>query len=207
MCETGTVGYSIKAEVFDADHNKAVLNAGGPMTMSYLKAEHFVKGMKKEELFDLLIRQIGFEELEGALSREPDNYLLNTMMHYLDEVEVIADDPVMSGLYRIQRNVRKFHDELLNLGEIVLVKIHQLHVGGSEECDFMDYLDIPWEDDEELMRQYLQENLSADSDIEKIMDHFEDGEFYIRSYEADRLLTIDLVSGRAEEKSTVNEIY
>ena len=196
----------VRVEVFDDQKKKAVLNVSGPITMSYIKKGQISKGVSKDELYDLLLRKIGFEELEGALEKEPEDYFLKTMMNYLDDIEE-SDDPVLSGLFKIQRNVKRFKEDLKQVDEVVLVQIHQIHKGDSEENDFMDYLNIPMEEEEEVMRTYLEENLSSESEIDAIMDRFEDGEFYINTYEADQLLCFDLLNNITEEKVIVSEVY
>ena len=70
----------------------------------------------------------------------------------------------------------------------------------------MDYINCPFEEDEETIREYLENSLSKDSEIDNIMQYFDFGQFYINHYEADERMVFDLINKKFEKSLIVTNI-
>ena len=200
--EAGGCTDSVMVEAFSGDE-RFVLSISGPHTISYIKNDQILQVSSGKELFDLIMNKVWFEEMEGALDTDLDVYSVGSVMEYLRGVEDTADNPLLSSLWRIERNVNKFWEEVEKMDSVDKVLIHQIHAGSD---DFTDYLNIPYEEDEEETRNILIERLSDDSMIDSIMEHFEEGEFYIDSYECEELMEADLKEGKVTNTVSVTEI-
>ena len=204
MYEAGEFNsYAVKVEVFDDQDKKAVLNVDGVTAMIYLKAEKVLAIGSKEELQEHLFKRIQLEELSGSLEEDLDDYSLQNVLNYLKDCK--DDSPVISTLRVIERNAQKFEKDLSELNGLKLIKVHQYHRSSGEMGDFEDYLNIPYGEDADTMRTYLKENLH-DSDIDQIMECFEDGEFYVNSFAGEELSCFDLEKQSVEESKSISEI-
>ena len=205
MYEETVSSFAVKVEVVDDEQNKVSVKISGPQTLSYCKPEDLLKVKDKDELLNVLLKKIVFEEIDGALDEELTDYSLGEVLAYLKQKEEVNDDPFMSSLQRIRSNFEKFEEELAEEGKICSISIHQYHSAGNEEADFADYLNIPYMEEAEEVREYLESGLT-DSDIEAVMECFEDGEFYVSSYECEEVLSVDLHKQEVKKIVKVNTI-
>ena len=91
-------------------------------------------------------------------------------------------------------------------GNISKVIVHQYHDASGELCDFVDYTCCPEGEDEEVLRSFFEDTLSDDSDIDEIMDCFEDGYFYSSSYESDEVSVIDIETHTVSKAMTIKNV-
>ena len=198
--------YSVKVEVSDVLDNRIVLNINGPMIVSYIKSDQLLSIKSKDELYDLIMNKIVIEEFDGVLDKELDDYSLNNVLNYLESINDQDNDVIISELRSIERNISKFKKELSDLDELAKISIHQYHKSSGEMCDFVDYLNIPYEDDEEVTREYLENNLSSQSCIDEIMNLFSFGEFDISYYSCVETISADLINNNVSKSVTVDEV-
>ena len=84
--------------------------------------------------------------------------------------------------------------------------VHQFHEASGELCDFVDFTCCPEGEEEDVLREFFEENLSPESEIDAIMDLFEDGYFYGNGFAADEAFLIDFTNGSFEKKLTVTDV-
>ena len=199
------ISNSVRVKVFNEDGNNAVLNVGGVQTFTYIKPEELLAITNAQELYDLILKKICFEELEGTLDEEPTDYSLGGILEYLKTIDENADSPVLKELRHAEGNVKRFYNELNKsiTGKITKVIVHQYHNASGDMCDFEDYLNIPYGEEEDAMREYLESTLTPDSEIDNIMEHFEDGDLYINAYQSDEELTVDITNNKVDKTLTV----
>lgn len=196
---------SIRVEAFNENNEKVVLNVGDCQTFSYIKPEQLLAIKNAQELYDLILKDICFEELEGALENDPKDYSLGSMIEYIKTVDESDNSPVISSLRHAEGNTRRFYNELIKTitGPVTKVIIHQYHNASGDMCDFEDYLNIPFGEEEDAMREYLEKILTPDSEIDNIMEHFEDGSLYINEYQSDEKLIVDITNNKVDKTLTV----
>ena len=196
---------SVRVVVFNENNEKVVLNVGGCQTFSYIKAQQLLAIKNAEELYDLILKDICFEELEGTLENDPGDYSLGAMNEYVKTLDENENGSVISSLRHVEGNTRRFYNELVKTitGPVSKVIIHQYHNAGGDMCDFEDYLNIPYGEEEDATREYLEKILTPDSEIDNIMERFEDGNIYVNEYQSDEKLTVDIMNNKVDKTLTV----
>ena len=199
---------SVRVVAFNENNEKCVLNVGGCQTFSYIKPEKLLAVKNAQELYDLILKDICFEELEGALENDPGDYSLGAMNEYVKTLDENENSPVISSLRHAEGNTRRFYNELMKTitGPVTKVIVHQYHNASGDMCDFEDYLNIPYGEEEDAMREYLEKTLTPDSEIDNIMEHFEDGDLYVSAYQSDEQLIVDIINNKVEKTLTVIEV-
>lgn len=194
---------NIKVEVINDNDEKVILNISACHSFINIKPEKVLDINNKEELLDLLLNNIFFEDLERALNTELETYSLKEILNYIKQADESDDLPINITLRKVESNFDKFNKELNDQFKTII--IHQIHIS-YEDNDFMDYINCPFEEDEETIREYLENSLSKDSEIDNIMQYFDFGQFYINHYEADERMVFDLVNKKFEKSLTVTNI-
>ena len=70
----------------------------------------------------------------------------------------------------------------------------------------MDFTCCPEGEEEDVLREFFEENLTPESEIDAIMDLFEDGYFYGNGFAADEAVTVDFKNGTYEKTLTVTDV-
>ena len=206
----------VKVEVCNGKGDKAVLNVnpvgqfspGGCTAFVSVKKEAVFSLKTVEEFYEMLLGRIYFENLEAAV--DLPNYRLTDVLDHTRDLEIDEDNGWWLAYFkRLEEKVSQFHAELVSLavelGDLRVV-VHQFHQAAGEMCDFVDFTCCPEGEDEDVLREFFEENLSAESDIDSIMEHFEDGYFYGSGFSADEAVTIDFGNGSFEKKLTVTDV-
>ncbi len=183
----------------------------GCIATIYAKGDKILSMQSVDELCDYILSRIEFGNLEGVFEDEPDDYFMGSVLRKSGEIEINDDNSwYLSYFRRLQEDYDRFHQQLKErfgsfeeIGEIV---IHQYHDAGGEMCDFVDYTCCPEGADEEELREFFEDNLSVYSEIENIMNCFEDGYFNGNQFSADETLTIDVTNGRAHKIMTITNV-
>lgn len=209
----------VKVEVFNNENEKAVLtvnpvgqfNPGGCEAFASIKKDQILAVTTVEELYEYLLKRIVFENLETTAGDIP-SFTVAGVLEYTRELEENEEnDWWLPYFRRMDKKVAEFHDDLLakcaTLENIDRVIVHQYHAASGELCDFVDYTCCPEGDDEETIRSFFEDTLSADSDIDEIMSFFEDGYFYGHGYECDETVTVDFKGGTFDKAMTISSIY
>ena len=216
--ETGIVlSDYVKIEVFGNNNEKAVLsvnpvgqfNPGGCTAFISVKKDAVMSLQTTEELFDYFLNRIVFENMESAV--DLPNYILKDVLEYTGALEPDEDNEWWLNYFkRLEGKVSQFHDELTamaqDLKDLQKVVIHQNHEAGGELCDFVDFICVPEGEEEDVLREFFEENLSADSEIDEIMELFEDGYSYVNAYAADEKIVIDFKNGTFEKTMSVTDV-
>ena len=139
----------------------------------------------------------------------PD-YGLKEVLDYTKDLEVDDENSWWLNYFkRLEKKVDQFREELISMAEElkdVKVIVHQFHEAGGEMCDFVDYTCCPEGDDEDTLREFFEESLTPDSEIDNIMDLFEDGYSSISGFAADEAVTIDYGNGSYEKTLTISDV-
>ena len=216
--ETGiSLSDHVKVEVSGPNDEKTVLtvnpvgqfNPGGCTAFISIKKDAVMALNTTEEFFDHLLGRIVFENLESAV--ELDSCRLVDVLNYTKDLQPDDDNSWwLSYFKKLEEKVSRFHEELTaisaDLRDLKTVVIHQYHQASGEMCDFVDFICVPEGEDEDTLREFFEENLSPDSEIDEIMELFEDGYSYVNSYEADEKIRIDFRNGTFEKTMTVSEV-
>ena len=209
--------YYVYADIYGNNGEKAVLKVNpigqfqgdGCIAMAYLKKDALLSVSSIDELMEKLGKAIEFENLEGILDLEGGNSLSNVLA-YTKDLEEDEDNAYwlgyfkkLEGLYeRFAADVKAFASGMDDISKVI---VHQFHNASGDDCDFADYAGLPFEEDEDAMREYLEENIEGD--IDSIMEHFEDGEFYVDSYESDKKIIVDFTGKKASETLSISDVY
>ena len=216
--ETGiSMSDYVKVEVFDQDEKKTTLtvnpvgqfNPGGCTAFISVKKDVIMSLKTTRELYDYFLGRIIFENLESAVDLE--NTRLIDLMEYTKDLEPDeGNEWWLSYFKRLEKKVAQFHDELTDMAEdlrdLKKVVIHQYHEAGGELCDFVDFICVPEGEDEDVLREFFEENLSPDSEIDQIMELFEDGCSSIDSFCADEKTVVDFRNGTLEKTMIVTDV-
>ena len=205
----------VKVEVSDTDDRKISLivnpvgrfSPGGCEAYVSVKQNQITDLNTADEIFDYLLRKIYFENLESSAGELP-GVSLGEILSYTDGLQEDEDNSWWLKYFRgLSEKVSIFHRELLKMdGTISEVRVHQYHDASGELCDFVDYICCPEGEDEEVLRSFFEDSLSDDSDIDEIMDCFEDGYFYGSSYESDEVSVIDVKTHTVTKTMTVKNV-
>ena len=183
-------------------------NPGGCLAFISIKKDQVLSLNNVEELYDLLLNRIYFENLEVAY--DADSYNLKSVLDHTKDLEVDDENSWWLNYFkRLQDKVSQFKDELLNSGnklEDLILKVHEYHTAGGEMCDFVDYTCCPEGGEEEELREFFESSLTPDSEIDNIMEHFEDGYFYGNSYSADQLTCVNFKDKSFERALTISDV-
>ncbi len=181
---------------------------GGCIAFVSVKKDAALALKTGEELFEMLLNRIYFENMEVAVDL-PD-YGLKEVLDYTKDLEPDDENSWWLNYFkRLEKKVAQFHEELISMAEElkdVKVIVHQFHEAGGEMCDFVDYTCCPEGDDEDTLREFFEESLTPDSEIDNIMDLFEDGYSSISGFAADEAVTIDYGNGRYEKTLTISDV-
>ncbi len=215
--ETGmSAGDHVMVEAFRENGDKISLtvnpvgqfNPGGCIAFVSAKKDKILPLQTTEELFHFLLDRIWFENYESAFDTE--DCTLRNMMVTATQTEVSEDNEQWLPYFkRLETKVAQFYNDLLSvkdLKDLQKVVIHQLHEASGELCDFVDYTCCPEGDENDEIRDYLEGTLSNDSEIDAIMDLFEDGYCQISSFCGDEAITVDFGNGTYEKKMTVTDV-
>ena len=204
----------VKVEVAGKDGQKFSLNVnpvgqfnpGGCLAFVSLKKEALLELNSVEELYDYLLNRIYFENLEVAF--DMDDYSLKNVLDYTKDLEVDDDNSwYLNYFKRLEKLVSQFKEELLKCNlEDLKVNVHEYHQASGEACDFVDFTCCPEGDEEEELREFFESSLTPESEIDSIMEHFEDGYFYGSSYSADQLTAIDFASKTITKTLTIQDV-
>ena len=206
--------YYVAVEAYGGSGEKASLSVnpigqfspGGCTALVYVKKETLLSLSAPEELMSCLLKKICFENLETAI--DLDDFSLGHVLEYTAALEIDEEnDWWLPYFKRLEKKVSAFREDLEKINEIRKIVIHQYHDAAGELCDFVDYTCCPEGEDNESIRCFLEENLSKESDIDAIMDCFEDGYFYGNAYESDRVIEADLAEQKVKEWLTISEIH
>ena len=204
----------VSVEVYDTSGGKTSLSVnpigqfspGGCKALVYVKKETLLTLNTAEELLSCLRKKICFENLDTAV--DLDNNSLGNVLDRTSALEIDEEnDWWLPYFKRLEKKVSAFEEEVQKMDEIKRIVVHQYHDAAGELCDFVDYVCCPEGEDDEIIRSFLEENLSPESDIDAIMGCFEDGYFYGNSYESDRVIEADLVENSVKEQLTISEIH
>ena len=205
----------VKVEVFCGDR-KAILSVnpigqfspGGCTAFVSLKKETVLALNSVEEFYEMLLNRIYFENLEVAF--DLPNYRLTDVLDYTKDLEVDDENSWWLNYFkRLEDKVEQFHDELTAMTEDLKglkAVVHQFHEASGELCDFVDFTCCPEGEEEDVLREFFEENLSPESEIDAIMDLFEDGFFCGNGFSADEAFLIDFTNGSFEKKLTVTDV-
>ncbi|MCR5066443.1 MAG: hypothetical protein K6A14_00080 [Erysipelotrichaceae bacterium] len=219
MYETG-IGLAtyVTVEVFKDDRKIKLtvdpvgrFNPGGCLAAVFVKKEQILALQSTEELYEYLLRKIFFENLEGVFDEELPDYTVNTVLEYTSKLQEDEENSRWLGYFQsLAKKTEEFHQELLALAEDVKqldrVAVHEYHASMGEECDFVDYTCCPEGDDDDEIREWMEENLTSDSDIDAIMDCFEDGYFYGHSFKGEEVAEIDFRNDTFRKSMTISDI-
>ena len=212
MCDMSLSDY-VKAEVYDEKGNKAALsvnpvgqfNPGGCIAFISMKKDQVLPLKSGAEIYEFLLKKIYFENLEVAF--DLDNYTLANVLEYTKGLEVNEEnDWYLNYFKRLEQKTEEFKTALLAMETPAKIIARQYHEASGELCDFVDYLCVPEGEDEETLREFFEENLTADSEIDEIMEQFEDGSFYGNGFEAEERITADLKNQTFEKTMTVTNV-
>lgn len=205
----------VKVEVFCGD-KKTVLSVnpvgqfspGGCTAFVSVKKDAALALNTVEEFYEMLLSRIYFENLEAAF--DLPNYRLTDVLEYTKDLEVDDENSWWLNYFkRLEGKVQQFHDELTEMtGDLKDLKltVHQFHEASGELCDFVDFTCCPEGEEEDVLREFFEENLTPESEIDAIMDLFEDGYFYGNGFAADEAVTIDFGNGTYDKKLTVTDV-
>ena len=205
----------VKVEVFCND-KKTVLSVnpvgqfspGGCTAFVSVKKDAVLALNTVEELYEMLLSRIYFENLEVAF--DLPNYRLTDVLEYTRDLEVDDENSWWLNYFkRLEGKVKQFHDELNAMTEDLKdlkLAVHQFHEASGELCDFVDFTCCPEGEEEDVLREFFEENLTPESEIDAIMDLFEDGYFYGNGFAADEAVTIDFKNGTYQKTLTVTDV-
>ena len=183
-------------------------NPGGCTAFVSVKKDGVLALEKVEDLYEYLLKRIGFDNLEAVV--DLDDYSLKGVLEYTKDLEVDDENEWWLNYFkRLEKKVDEFHEALISMNaqlKDLKVKVHQYHEASGELCDFVDFICCPEGEDEEALREFFEENLSKDSEIDNIMECFEDGYFYGDSFSADETTLIDFASGNVEKTMTITDV-
>ena len=180
---------------------------GGCLAFISVKKDDILALNSTEELYDYLLRKIYFENLETAFDLE--NYTLKNVLEYTKDLEVNEENSWWLNYFkRLEKKVYEFKDGLEGFMSIddVTVNIHEYHSASGEMCDLVDYTCAPEGEETEVLREFFEENLSSDSEIDNLMDCFEDGYFCGNSYSADQLTKVDYKNKSFTRSLTITDV-
>ena len=181
---------------------------GGCIAFVSVKKDAALALKTGEELFEMLLNRIYFENMEVAV--DLSDYGLKEVLDYTKDLEVDDENSWWLNYFkRLEKKVDQFREELISMAEElkdVKVIVHQFHEAGGEICDFVDYTCCPEGDDEDTLREFFEESLTPDSEIDNIMDLFEDGYSSISGFAADEAVTIDYGNGSYEKTLTISDV-
>ena len=183
-------------------------NPGGCTATVFIKKEGVLTLEKVEDLYEYLIKRIGFDNLEAVIDLK--DYSLKGVLEYTKGLEVDDENSWWLNYFkRLEEKVDEFHKALVSLNaelKDLKVKVHQYHDASGELCDFVDFICCPEGEDEEELREFFEENLSNDSEIDNIMECFEDGYFYGNSFSAAETTVIDFANNSVEKTMKVTDV-
>lgn len=180
-------------------------NPGGCLAYISSNKDAFLEVKTNEELFELLTNKIYFENLEVAF--DLDNYSLKNVLDYTNKLEVNDDNSWYLNYFKdLIDKVRQFKNELLNKPLVNEIIIKEYHASSEELCDFVDYLCVPEGEDNDTLQEFFENTLSKESEIETIMDHFEEGYCYINGYNSELKTIINLQNKSINKSLTVDNI-
>ena len=103
--------------------------------------------------------------------------------------------------HEFKEGLRSFSD----LNELA-VYIHEYHSASGELCDFVDYTCAPEGEEEDEIRNYFEEKLNDEKQVDRIMDCFEDGYFYGNSFSAEQLTVVDYPKKSFDRSLSIEDI-
>ena len=203
--------------VLNAEDEAAVLtvnpigqfNPGGCEAFIYVKKDQVLALKTIEDLYEYLLKRIFFENLDIAIS-DLDDFSLGAVLEYTKALELSDDNNWWLPYFRrLEKQTEDFHGRLQSLsGDLKDLRLvaHEYHAAAGELCDFVDYTCAPEGDDNEEIRSFLIETLSPESDIDAIMNCFEDGCFYGNSFEGDEMTIVDFNDGSIKKSMTISNV-
>ena len=207
--------FYVDIEVKDAEGNAAKLsvnptgqfNGGGCQAIAYYRPERILEAADAEALYQVLTKGIEFEEIEGTLDPEPEDYQLSTMLEFAKGLDETEDNSWWLRYFkRLVTKAEEFHAALNEMKEIETVTVHQVHNACGDLCDFADYTNAPEGEEEDTIRQFLEDTLTPDSAIDDLMDCLDDGYFELSQYQSDKVLIADRKNGTVKELFTVTDV-
>lgn len=209
--------YYVVLEILDNSGTKLSLTVnpigqfspGGCCALVYVKKEQLLSLTSTESIMDYFLKKICFENLETAVDLKDDS-LGNVLQYTADLKEDEENDWWLPYFRRLERKLSSFREDLVKMEKengIRRIRVHQYHSAAGELCDFVDYTCCPEGEGQEVIRSFFEEKLDSQSDIDAIMDCFEDGYFYGSAYESDRLIEADLLKQTVQEKLLITEIH
>lgn len=209
--------YYVVLEIYDNNGKKLSLSVnpigqfspGGCCALVYVKKEQLLSLTSAEVIMDYFLKKICLKNLETAVDLKDDS-LGNVLQYTADLKEDEENDWWLPYFRRLERKLSSFRDDLVKMEKengIRRIRIHQYHGAAGELCDFVDYTCCPEGEGQEVIRSFFEEKLDSQSDIDAIMDCFEDGYFYGSAYESDRLIEADLLKQTVQEKLLITEIH
>lgn len=206
----------VKVEIKGKDDQTFVLDVnpvgqfdpGGCLAFISLKKDQLLSLNSTEELYEMLLNRIFFENLEIAY--DADNYSLKSVLEYTGALEVDDENSWWLNYFkRLADRVNKFKDGLFgseNRLEDLVMKVHEYHEANGEACDFADYTCCPEGGSEEELRDFFESSLSPESEIDAIMEHFEDGYFYGDGFAADQLTIVSFGDRTFSKSLTISDV-
>ena len=184
----------------------------GCIAIIYAKGDRILALQSIDEFCDYLLKWIVFDNLDGVFDDEPDDFCLGSVLKKAAEIEEDEDNSwYLSYFKKLNEDFGKFRRELgesfASLKDINEIVIHQYHDAAGEMCDFVDYTCCPEGEEEDVLREFFENNLTADSEIDKIMDCFEDGFFYGYQFSGDEQLLIDVQNKTYRKTMTITDVF
>ncbi|MBQ2079406.1 MAG: hypothetical protein IIU37_07095 [Erysipelotrichaceae bacterium] len=180
---------------------------GGCLAFIAVKKEDLFSLGSTEELCDYLLRKIYFENLESAF--DLDHYTLKNVLQHTESLEVNEENSWWLNYFkRLQKKVNEFKEGLRSFSDLneLAVYIHEYHSASGELCDFVDYTCAPEGEEEDEIRNYFEEKLNDDQQVDRIMDCFEDGYFYGNSFSAKQLTVVDYPKKSFDRSLSIEDI-
>lgn len=206
----------VKVSAYKKDGEKTSLTVnpvgqfdpGGCLAFVSVREDKVMPLKTSEEFFDFVLSRIYFENLEVAFDME--NYTLGNVLDYTRELEVDDDNSwYLNYFKRLDEKVAKFKEEFLAVPELKdyeKIEISQYHEASGELCDFVDYVCCPEGEEEDVLREFFEENLSPESEIDNIMECFEDGYYNGSGFEAEERYVMDYDNGTFRKTMTVTNV-
>ncbi|MBR0138615.1 MAG: hypothetical protein IJM15_09415, partial [Erysipelotrichaceae bacterium] len=143
---------------------------------------------------------------------EPEDCFMGSVLRKTEEIEENDENSwYLSYFKKLYEDFEKFRRDLkesfASFEDIQEIVIHQYHDAAGEMCDFVDYTCCPEGDEEDELREFFENSLTPDSEIDKIMDCFEDGYFYGHQFSGDEQLIVDVPNRSFKKTMTITDVY
>ena len=183
----------------------------GCIAMIYAKGDKILSLQSIDEFCDYLLSRIEFGNLEGVFDDEPEDFSMGSVLRKCAEIELTDENSwYLSYFKKLQEDFDRFHQQLnegfSSFADICQIIIHQYHDAGGELCDFVDYTCCPEGCEQEELREFFEDNLSIYSEIENILNCFEDGYFNGSQFSGEEQLTVNVAEGRSHKIMTITNV-